>query len=85
MTKKQMVKEAVLKSLRSPQWKSMYSLKRLFQDTGYFPPKQSVSDSTIRRVVDELYKEGVIECKWACTYPRFYLIYTLKDKESAGV
>jgi len=75
MSKKQVAKNKIVLRLKSCQWNSFSALRGLFLDRGYFPPKQSISDSTIRRVLKELEKEGLICSKWKCIFPRFFLVY----------
>jgi len=65
----------IVERLKGCTWNSLNALRGLFLDRGFYPARQSVSDSTIRRVLADLEREGKITSKWKCVYPRFFLAY----------
>lgn len=75
MKKHEMARIAIEEKLKTVQWNSMTALRGLFIDRRVYPRVQTVSDSTIRRVLRQMQEEGLIDSKWRCIYPRFFLTY----------
>lgn len=78
MTKKERVKIAIEHTVKMGYKVSIKTIEAWYQDRRYFPPRQSVSKSTIYRAVNELEQEGLITSYWICRYPIFRLVWKLK-------
>lgn len=75
MTKHEKAEEIIVSLLKGRQWASFGAIRSNFRNRANFMSKPTISDTTLRRVLMKLRKEGLVECKWKCVYPRFFLAY----------
>jgi hypothetical protein len=80
MTKYKEAREKIEHRLKERQWNSFSDFRDIFVDRRVNPHKQSISDATLRRVITDLCKKGLIESKWKCRYPNFYLVFSWKGE-----